>query len=724
MTHSSCEWQKLSPLLLAILVALCLFAPSSFCQNHLKVISYNIHGMAPGSDAPTRLVHIIENFIQLDPDIVGIQEINEIGVGDGSDNQGRAITDSLSSHFGRPYYFYQYETQLAWDGAYRQFNGIISRYPLADSGFADLPTSDFPRKVVWASIETVVGTVNFFNTHLSGNIAAEQVQVIRQYIRGQEQANPAVASLLTGDFNSPPESDAVQMLLGDQSDTTFADTYVEANPSSPGYTVPAGDPSSRIDYIFYGRAGDFDISASEIVFDTPYASGQYCSDHYGVMTTFVGKVNRRLSVTGSCDFPSLLPGMHYSKTVTVTSVGIMPVDISSIANSSSAFQIIGLPPFPVTLARGDPALTMTIAFTPNAAGSFEDSVTIASNDSVDPHREVVLRGKCLAAIAPVSPGQMYATSLHGTNGTLYSIDAAAGTAHAIGAMQIPGVHSLAVRPSTHELYGSFAKSDGTSIYRITASTGDAVPAGFLSAGNIGAIAFGKDDVMYGATTTGGFCRINLEDGTITPVGAPFKYGFAGICMSPAGDVLWACVKNKTDSTYQINPLSGEVSYVGVTGFSAYTRAFAFGADRTLYALVDNGYGTTYIATLDTLTATGLTALPTGIDGLTAMAISTESGTSVPRAVLSGLPARFALEQNYPNPFNPTTVISGQLTADSWVRLVVYDLLGREVSVLANGRFPAGKYSFNLSGKGMASGVYVYRLTAGSFSAARKMILAR
>ncbi len=89
-----------------------------------------------------------------------------------------------------------------------------------------------------------------------------------------------------------------------------------------------------------------------------------------------------------------------------------------------------------------------------------------------------------------------------------------------------------------------------------------------------------------------------------------------------------------------------------------------------------------------------------------------------------LPKVYALEQNYPNPFNPTTVISGQLTADSWVRLVVYDVLGREVAVLANGRSPAGKFSFNFNGKGLASGVYFYKLTAGSFSAVRKMILAR
>jgi len=83
---------------------------------------------------------------------------------------------------------------------------------------------------------------------------------------------------------------------------------------------------------------------------------------------------------------------------------------------------------------------------------------------------------------------------------------------------------------------------------------------------------------------------------------------------------------------------------------------------------------------------------------------------------------WALSQNYPNPFNPTTVISGQWTVDSKVRLVVYDILGREVAVLADGRYPAGKYTFTFDGSPFSSGTYFYRLTAGSYTAVRKMSL--
>ncbi len=90
----------------------------------------------------------------------------------------------------------------------------------------------------------------------------------------------------------------------------------------------------------------------------------------------------------------------------------------------------------------------------------------------------------------------------------------------------------------------------------------------------------------------------------------------------------------------------------------------------------------------------------------------------------GIPSSFALEQNFPNPFNPTTVVRGQWTVTSDVRLVVYDVLGRNVAVLANGRYPAGEYSFTFDARGLSSGVYFYRLQAGKLTATRAMLLVK
>jgi hypothetical protein len=88
------------------------------------------------------------------------------------------------------------------------------------------------------------------------------------------------------------------------------------------------------------------------------------------------------------------------------------------------------------------------------------------------------------------------------------------------------------------------------------------------------------------------------------------------------------------------------------------------------------------------------------------------------------PAKFELLQNYPNPFNPSTMIKYQMPAPGPVRLVVYDMLGREVAVLVNGKQEAGYHTATFDGSGLASVAYLYRLTAGSYTETRKMVLVR
>jgi len=93
----------------------------------------------------------------------------------------------------------------------------------------------------------------------------------------------------------------------------------------------------------------------------------------------------------------------------------------------------------------------------------------------------------------------------------------------------------------------------------------------------------------------------------------------------------------------------------------------------------------------------------------------------------GMPTEFALNQNYPNPFNPTTNISFSLPKDSHVMLQVFDVTGALVKTLVDQSIRAGNMSVhwdgtNLSGNKVASGVYLYRLAAGDFVTAKKMVL--
>lgn len=85
---------------------------------------------------------------------------------------------------------------------------------------------------------------------------------------------------------------------------------------------------------------------------------------------------------------------------------------------------------------------------------------------------------------------------------------------------------------------------------------------------------------------------------------------------------------------------------------------------------------------------------------------------------------FRVYQNYPNPFNATTIIAFHLPAEQKVSLRVYDLLGRELRVLADGMLGAGDHHYQFDGSGLASGVYIYRLIAGSYIESRKMQLVK
>lgn len=85
-----------------------------------------------------------------------------------------------------------------------------------------------------------------------------------------------------------------------------------------------------------------------------------------------------------------------------------------------------------------------------------------------------------------------------------------------------------------------------------------------------------------------------------------------------------------------------------------------------------------------------------------------------------IPAKFRLNQNYPNPFNPSTVISYQLPVNSAVTLKIYDVLGREIKTLVNERQTAGNHSIIFNAKNLPSGVYLYKLQAGTYTETKKL----
>ncbi len=87
-----------------------------------------------------------------------------------------------------------------------------------------------------------------------------------------------------------------------------------------------------------------------------------------------------------------------------------------------------------------------------------------------------------------------------------------------------------------------------------------------------------------------------------------------------------------------------------------------------------------------------------------------------------LPVQYVLEQNYPNPFNPATTIRYQLPKQSHVTLRVFDLVGREVATLVNGVQMPGYKTVVFDGRGLSSGVYIYKIVAGTFTDVKRLML--
>ena len=90
--------------------------------------------------------------------------------------------------------------------------------------------------------------------------------------------------------------------------------------------------------------------------------------------------------------------------------------------------------------------------------------------------------------------------------------------------------------------------------------------------------------------------------------------------------------------------------------------------------------------------------------------------------LNALPKDFTLSQNYPNPFNPSTTINYSLPKEGNVKLTVYNSIGCKVTTIVNDHKPAGNYSVQFNAANLASGIYMYRLESGNYSAAKKLII--
>lgn len=206
---------------------------------------------------------------------------------------------------------------------------------------------------------------------------------------------------------------------------------------------------------------------------------------------------------------------------------------------------------------------------------------------------------------------------------------------------------------------------------------------------------------------------NPAAGTITAISDGVWHNAAG--GTEVGSVTSSGTPTAGDYTFTVSVQPGSEGMEINVSLTGDDNDFSFEAS----VVDENSTATTFNGlnfAVNNSTTTGMAIEDVQIKEAAAIVVSNEKDG------LSDLPKVFALNQNYPNPFNPTTNISFDLPQVADVQLEVYNMLGQKVMTLVNRRMEGGSHQVTFDARNLASGMYVYRIEAGSFISTKKMML--
>jgi Secretion system C-terminal sorting domain len=164
---------------------------------------------------------------------------------------------------------------------------------------------------------------------------------------------------------------------------------------------------------------------------------------------------------------------------------------------------------------------------------------------------------------------------------------------------------------------------------------------------------------------------------------------------------------------------GVTTYYAATSTGLYSTSNISNGPTTVWALEGaSTIGNVVCPMVAARSSDGLVVVAThgsGVYSANQTVVGVESNNSV-------IPTSFTLSQNYPNPFNPSTKINFTLPSPNNVKITVYDITGKKVADLLNQQLDAGSHTVNFNAANLASGTYIYRIQAGNFVEAKKMVL--
>jgi len=328
---------------------------------------------------------------------------------------------------------------------------------------------------------------------------------------------------------------------------------------------------------------------------------------------------------------------------------------------------------------------------------------------------------------PATPGVCYAISGKSDGLSVYLADTSSGTLSLAGPSAYGELTGARVHPLTRAFWG-LSKAPVWELVKIDGQTGEAFPrirvqfpAG--SPTDFKGMAFSPGGTLYVGSVDGRIYTIDTASGTAA-LAASSGISISGLAFDPTDGALWASIRTSAslrDRIYRIDLVTGDTLGAGNTGFNQPLADLAFDDDGNLFGLIGSPTSSLKyrLAGIDKATGVGTEIGSVGMAGMVGIAFSPRSVETNVRAQSSETnPSFFQLDQNYPNPFNPGTTISYRIggggseqsgSANAWVKLAIYDLLGHEVAVLVEGEKSPGKYVARWDAGDRPSGVYFCRL---------------
>jgi hypothetical protein len=401
--------------------------------------------------------------------------------------------------------------------------------------------------------------------------------------------------------------------------------------------------------------------------------------------------------------------------VSVTSQGQDTLQITGIQMPNAQFVLLTNVTYPVKLGYLQ-SYNLKFRYLPSSAANIVDSIRLFSNDNLTPQKRIKVIAKGFA-INPAIAGTIYGITGGQSNGVFLSINKTTGAGTIIGPSGYSDITGISVRPSDNKIFGVTGSSPASRLVRINASQGDAYPTINMPLPGIRTIAFDVNSDLYCATQSGLLYKYNMSTNDTFYIGSTNISNLYGIAINPLNGQLWGVSLN--NKIFKISKTNGTAVQVGIPGFTL-TPAIAFNHAGKLYGISGAGVQQGQLIQYDT--ASGVASLIGSIGYQAVNSITISQQTVGIENISTEIPQAYSLYQNYPNPFNPSTNIKFDLPKSGFVKLAVYDALGREVRVLVSENLKAGTYNYNFNASSFASGVYFYRISAEEFSSVKKMLL--